>query len=249
MFSIGDTLLEAREKQGQSLKDAEKETKIRVKYLEALEQNKFDLIPGDAYVKIFIREYSHFLNLDPDPLVREYKEKFEVAPQYEKLAPVNMNVDEKPYRKALVVFFILVLFVAGGFFIWQSGLLKGQEEKAAVTGKTKRQEDTSKKKSPKDPQSQKNQSNDASVGTVPSQDKFTVKVTVIGEEGSLIQARVDGGESFDAYVGAGQVREWSAQEKVELFVGTPKAVQVEKDGVLDTEISQAKKPISKVISR
>ncbi len=247
-MSIGDTLTEARKKKGQSLKDVEKETKIRAKYLEALEQNKFDLIPGDAYVKIFIREYAHFLNIDPDPLVSEYKEKYESAPQYEKLTPVNVGTPKKPYRKVFFGFFIIMLFLAGGFFIWRTGLLKSQAEKALVTKKVKPVETKPKRESHQEVVPEKKQSENVSLPPPPPSPKLTVKVTAVGQEESWIKAEVDGQTVFEDAISAGQVKEWSAQNTIVLNIGNPTAVQVEKNGVLDSEISKARKPITKAFT-
>jgi cytoskeleton protein RodZ len=68
---IGNTLREARLRLGLSLTDAEKATKIRARYLEALEQERFRALPAAAYARGFLREYAELLELDPDPLLLE----------------------------------------------------------------------------------------------------------------------------------------------------------------------------------
>jgi cytoskeleton protein RodZ len=68
---IGSTLRETRLRLGLSLTDAQKATKIRVRYLEALEQEHFDLLPGAPYARGFLRSYAYLLGLDPDPLLDE----------------------------------------------------------------------------------------------------------------------------------------------------------------------------------
>ena len=71
MGRIGSTLRETRLRLGLSLTDAQKATKIRARYLEALEQEHFDLLPGAAYARGFLRSYAYLLGLDPDPLLDE----------------------------------------------------------------------------------------------------------------------------------------------------------------------------------
>ncbi len=71
-MTIGDKLREARQKKGLTLKEVEYELRIRSVYLEAMEKNDFDAIPGQAYVKGFLRSYAAFLGLDPDEIIREY---------------------------------------------------------------------------------------------------------------------------------------------------------------------------------
>lgn len=72
MFEIGDTLREARLRQGLTIKDVEDSLKIRGKYLQALEQDDFEVLPGSTFVKAFLRSYATFLGLEADVLVAEY---------------------------------------------------------------------------------------------------------------------------------------------------------------------------------
>ncbi len=72
---MGSTLRAEREKRGLTIKDIERETSIRAKYLEALEKGMYDALPGEVYVKGFIRNYADFLHLDAEKLVQEYREE------------------------------------------------------------------------------------------------------------------------------------------------------------------------------
>src|SRR5919202_819502 len=58
MFQIGASLRQARLARGLDLPMAEKATRIRLKYLQALEEERFDVLPADAYAKGFLREYA-----------------------------------------------------------------------------------------------------------------------------------------------------------------------------------------------
>lgn len=60
-MTIGEKLKEAREKKGLSFQEIQDAIKIREKYLEALENNDFDVIPGEAYVRAFIKSYGNHL--------------------------------------------------------------------------------------------------------------------------------------------------------------------------------------------
>ena len=72
MPGIGETLREARVAAGIQLDDAERTIRIRVRYLEALENEEWDVLPGDAYVRGFLHTYADFLGLDGAALVDEY---------------------------------------------------------------------------------------------------------------------------------------------------------------------------------
>lgn len=75
MASIGETLRHAREQQGISLDQAEEDTKIRRRYLEALEDEEYEVIPGAVYAKGFLRNYAGYLGLNPEEVMIEYKLK------------------------------------------------------------------------------------------------------------------------------------------------------------------------------
>lgn len=71
MGQIGNTLREARLRLGLSLTDAQRATKIRARYLEALEQERFRMLPDAVYARGFLRAYAELLDLDPEPLLAE----------------------------------------------------------------------------------------------------------------------------------------------------------------------------------
>jgi cytoskeleton protein RodZ len=73
MAEIGATLREARMRQRIDITDMEVRTKIRAKYLRALENEEWDLLPGPTYVRSFLRTYAEALGLDAKLLVEEYK--------------------------------------------------------------------------------------------------------------------------------------------------------------------------------
>jgi cytoskeleton protein RodZ len=72
LFEIGNTLREARVRRSLTLQQAEEDTKIRVKYLQAMENEDFDLIPGPTYAKAFLRTYATYLVLDANVILQEY---------------------------------------------------------------------------------------------------------------------------------------------------------------------------------
>ncbi len=79
MFEIGNSLRDARLRQGLELDQLEAETKIRAKYLRALEEEQFEQLPGDTYVKGFLRTYADRLGLDGQLYVDEYNSRFTLA--------------------------------------------------------------------------------------------------------------------------------------------------------------------------
>jgi cytoskeleton protein RodZ len=76
MFEIGNSLREARLRQGLEFGEVEQATKIRGKYLRALEDEQFDILPGQTYVKGFLRSYAEYLGLDGQLYVDEYNSRY-----------------------------------------------------------------------------------------------------------------------------------------------------------------------------
>jgi len=76
MFEIGNSLREARLRQALDFPEIEQATKIRPKYLRALEDEQFDILPGQTYVKGFLRTYAEYLGLDGQLYVDEYNSRY-----------------------------------------------------------------------------------------------------------------------------------------------------------------------------
>src|SRR5215216_6825750 len=85
--AIGDRLREARMRQKIDIADVEAATKIRAKYLRALENEEFGLLPGPTFTKTFLRTYADYLGLDAQLLVEEYRVEHE--PRGEEVAPIS----------------------------------------------------------------------------------------------------------------------------------------------------------------
>lgn len=78
-MEIGKTLKDQREAKNLTLADVENETKIRARYLAALEEENYAEIPGEVYVIGFLRNYARYLGLDGDALVNSYRSQEGVA--------------------------------------------------------------------------------------------------------------------------------------------------------------------------
>jgi cytoskeleton protein RodZ len=79
MFEIGNSLREARLRQGLDLAEIEQATKIRSRYLRALEEEQFELLPAQTYVKGFLKAYADQLGLDGDLYVEEFNSRYAVG--------------------------------------------------------------------------------------------------------------------------------------------------------------------------
>ncbi len=89
MPTIGDTLREGRMRRRLDIADVEQQTKIRAKYLRALENEEFSMLPGPTFVKTFLRTYAELLGLDPHALLEEYRANYEPRDELETLKPIG----------------------------------------------------------------------------------------------------------------------------------------------------------------
>lgn len=82
MNELGEWLTRAREARGLTLHDAERDTRISRRYLQALESGELDVIPAPVYARGFLRSYAQYLGLDPQEAMARYPRAEEVpAPQ------------------------------------------------------------------------------------------------------------------------------------------------------------------------
>jgi hypothetical protein len=114
MPDIGATLREARMRARIDVSEVEAQTKIRAKYLRALENEEWDLLPGPTYVKSFLRTYAEALDLDAKLLVDEYKLRHERLSEVE-LQPISAAAPGRERRRSGPVIppgaFVVLIFV------------------------------------------------------------------------------------------------------------------------------------------
>jgi cytoskeleton protein RodZ len=155
MPEIGETLREARMRRRIDMAEVESATKIRAKYLRALESEEWELLPGPTFVKTFLRTYADYLELDSRLLVEEYKQRFE-RPAGMDVTPLNLRSQRRRRRVAprigpglIVVLGIIALLAA----LYALGRFGGDDEKtpstnveATPTATPKKKKSASKKK-------------------------------------------------------------------------------------------------------
>ena len=147
MADIGATLREARMRQRIDISEVESETKIRAKYLRALENEEWDLLPGPTYVKSFLRTYAEALGLDGKLLIEEYKLRHERLSDVE-MQPIRPPGAREPRRRrrvgsgrgwavlAVVVLLIVGLYALGKIDVGDGGGGGGGNDAANTTPTT-----------------------------------------------------------------------------------------------------------------
>jgi hypothetical protein len=110
VFEIGNSLREARLRQTLDFPEIEQATKIRGKYLRALEDEQFDVLPAQTYVKGFLRSYAEYLGLDGQLYVDEYNSRFVVG---EEESPARPRRSAPPSRGVQVQSRVVLLTLLG----------------------------------------------------------------------------------------------------------------------------------------
>ena len=137
MADIGSRLRETRIRNKIDITTVEEATKIRAKYLRALENEEWDLLPGPTYVKTFLRTYADALGLDGRMLVEEYKLRHERLSDVD-LQPISPRTarDRARERKTRSRFprFAIVAVVIVGLVVALYALGRGADDNNTPSG-------------------------------------------------------------------------------------------------------------------
>ncbi|HEX7346234.1 MAG TPA: RodZ domain-containing protein [Candidatus Limnocylindrales bacterium] len=113
---LPERLLAARERKGVDLYRAERDTKIRARYLAALERGDYRELPGAVYTKGFLRNYALYLGLDPDEVLLQWRRERgapqEPAPVIAVPRPIAAPRRGLTFSPSLIVFALLIALVA-----------------------------------------------------------------------------------------------------------------------------------------
>jgi cytoskeleton protein RodZ len=137
MADIGSTLHDGRMRARIDIGEVEASTQIRARYLRALENEDWDMLPGPVYVKSFLRTYGDFLGLDGRALVEEFKRRYERPGEFELRSLTSLGAERPRPRRgrrapawALIV--ALVVAVAAGLWVLgKSGKVSHSSRQAA----------------------------------------------------------------------------------------------------------------------
>lgn len=113
--SAGRTLAAARQRQGLSIADVARQIKWGARQIEALEQDQYEKLPGDTFVRGFIRNYAKLLQIDPEPLLRAVQEKIPSHPLQTVVPPAENipfpSAETKDWRIYAVAGVVMALIV------------------------------------------------------------------------------------------------------------------------------------------
>jgi cytoskeletal protein RodZ len=119
-MSFGEELKRERKLREITLREVSESTKISLRYLEALERNDFDNLPGGVFNRGFVRAYSEFIGVDPESMVNSYVLEERAAgispPDTEETNSGGRN--PKTASRILVVVIVILALGIGAFMTW-----------------------------------------------------------------------------------------------------------------------------------
>ena len=115
---VGSLLRAQREALGLTLEQAEEATRIRHRYLEALEAERFADLPGEVYVRGFLRLYAEYLGLDPDEVLSRYR-PLSRPTRADLVAPPRLDRARESIGSRLLALVLLALIALGGIYLYQ----------------------------------------------------------------------------------------------------------------------------------
>lgn len=237
MGQIGEILKTAREKKGITISQAEEDTKIRAKYLIALENESFDEIPGRVYVKGFLSNYASYLGLDSMEMVQVLREMLPVGETKEDNTLIKEKKVKRKYKFRPKFFhyaigILAIITLIGLNYLWQhnkNDTAKPNKSTVASAEKTESnnskankvdqqiQQDNVKQAEQQKPAEQKNQ---AGVHLVLNADKGV----------SWISVNVDGKVAFEGNINQGETKSFDGNSKVVIRFGSAGAVNITANG-------------------
>jgi cytoskeleton protein RodZ len=214
-MSLGQRMRNERENQGFSLDDVEQETKIRKLYINAIEEENFDILPERVYATGFVKRYARFLHLNEDEIVEEFKTlayKDNETPKKENIEFVGPDSRAKGMRFSLKNLAIAAVFLV--VVIWLGNTLVGYL--------TREGKPSDQVKPPVVEETQKQPSQPAVVKQA--------KVSITSVQKCWLQVKVDDVVQFEGIMQPGEQKDFIGKNKVNIHAGNAGGLSVQLNG-------------------
>lgn len=225
--SFGDWLRRQREMREISLRDIADRTKISLRYLQAMEDNRFDLLPAPIFAKGFLREYARYVGLSPDEVVNHYLSVQQASAEEEGVKKDTTLAGQRPHRVkpvrswtyGLLLFLALVVLV---------GIVA-----ALVWYADKRRDDPGGNVTPPPsaapPEPQRAPA--APPLSTPARPKAPLEVTLDFTSACWIEVAADGKRVLSQEMAQGESLPVAAQQSVEVKLGDAGAAEIQVNGL------------------
>jgi cytoskeletal protein RodZ len=216
--SVGYYLKRTREVREIELEDIAKKTKISVRFLKAIEEEKWNLLPGEVFIKGFIRTYAQFLGLNPDEVVEKYLQ--ERAKDQRQIVEVEKKEKSKINFLWIPLGIVFLMILSSVIFLSFKNIKK---EKKNFDIKKEQKE------------------------IIREEEKLIKeeinKIELLFTRHCWLKVEIDGKKVFEGFKEAGDKLEYNFNETFILKVGDAGALQVIKDGVLQQRLGEDGQPV------
>lgn len=255
MSSVGEILKNTREAKGITIEQVAEATSIRVLYLEAIENEQFNLVPGEVYLKGFIRNYANYIGLNGPAMVEKYKEQVEANKKHEHPVQADTNdikhkqpeqINQRKTKLAksdvsaiksllgkyvtkrnIVLLAGIIVFIAAASFL--SSFFSGSKDSEPSKTKQAAVESVQSESA--------NKSQAASVlkdqsGVYIVKDAASIEAQVEFSGDCWTEAYADGKEVFMGMMSAGKTVNWKAEKELQIKVGNVRVAKINCNGQL-----------------
>lgn len=246
MGNIGRRLKEERKSLGFSLREVEEKTKIRKKYLQAIENEDFDSIPGKTYTKGFLKIYAKFLGLNPKEIIYEFEQDFADDFEQEKIdntPKLKEDITARGNKKLLLIGIVVgIILLLIGFNLFYANV---QEDGGPMTSEQPEQnEQVPEDSNENNAENDEGFTSDTSGGTdeitennenqgQPSTDNVAeeanIKIEIVHKQ-CWLRVVNDGEEVFQGTLKKGESRSFSGKDEITVTFGDAGAVKVFHNG-------------------
>lgn len=244
--TTGFRLKKLRLERGVSLEEVQKQTKVHLNILRAIEEDNLVGI-NPVYLKGFLKIYCKFLNVDPREFIPDYKEPQKSSRQQE--AALTRNKTEGVFKRAVFnlgsegnrrrIAFLLWVLVAA-VLIW--GLFKsGQFIARRIRIPARKVASVSPAVLP----GRQQKAGPAKIQDIPI--SKNIRLGILAREDCLIQLKCDGRTMFKGNLKRGRSESWQAKEKMELSLGNAGAVELEVNGKRISSLGKRGKPLRNIV--
>jgi len=214
-----------------SLETAEENTKIRRKYLDALEQENYHLLPGKVYVKGFLKNYAGFLGLDADELVSQYADSSSAPEREDDRAGDKLTKIEKTPKTSYFKIALGLTAVVAAIYIAVPALTglyegAGKPGPGSIDNKNISGNKSPVENTPTPGQGERN----TGQGTESPVQKGVNLTLNITDDTCWMYVEIDGSPAYQGTVLSGQVKEFKGAERVYIRLGNAGVVDVEYNG-------------------
>ena len=243
MAGEGAMLKKAREEKGWSYQDVEKVIKIRVRYLQALEQEEYSVLPGETYTKGFLRSYAKYLALDPEEIIslynssrqKEVEEKVQTLPE-----PVPKTTVWFKLLAVIVVVLVAIGIIYGIFYFGN----KNNNPPNAGYSPTP----LPVAPSVEEPGGENEQPSDSSPPLTPAEEYSGIVAEITFTGRCWMRVKIDGGPAVDSMNNEGETKVLQASREIEFVsIGNPGALDLKLNGVEIEPLGTSKQPVFNLV--